>query len=94
MDVLYPPPNRPGGVPSSSGSPLSPTISDSFCFSNDQVCDEESISRLLERSASAKAERVFFRRGNDRVEVKTLLREDVAGKFGFEPRPRDGGNDA
>jgi hypothetical protein len=69
------------------------TISDSFCFSDDVICDEESILRLLEGSAVAKARRVFLNRGGKRVEVKTVLRDDVAGKFGFQPRPREGGND-
>lgn len=66
---------------------------DSFCFSDDGACDEESISRLIEGSACAREKRIFFKQGGGRVEVKTLLREDVAEKFGFVPQPRDGGID-
>lgn len=69
-------------------------ISDSFCFSDGEVCDAESISSLIDDSASTKARRIFFKQGNKRVEVKTLLRREVAGKFGFEPQPRDEADDA
>lgn len=69
-------------------------ISNDLCFSDDAACDEESISRLVEGGALAKTEPIFLKWSDERIEVKPVLRERVAGQFAFEPRPRAGDNDA
>jgi hypothetical protein len=69
-------------------------ISDCFRCSDETICDEENIMRLLDGNVAAPIERIFFRWGDKRVEMKTVLREQVAGKFAFEPQPRDGEKDA
>lgn len=69
-------------------------VSDDFRFADDTVCDEDSIARLIEGGGSARSERVFLEWGDGHFEVKTILRARVAGKFGFEPRPRAGDGDA
>jgi hypothetical protein len=69
------------------------TISNDFCHPDGSVCDDESISRLIHAGIGANAERIFFRWGDERIQVRTLLRERVAGKFAFQPRPRGGDND-
>ncbi len=62
--------------------------------SNDAICDEDSITRLIQASGTAERERIYLAWNDERIEVKTLLRDEVAGEFGFDPIPRardDGG---
>jgi hypothetical protein len=70
------------------------SISDDFRFSDDSACDDESISRLMDARVTAKSRRIFLKWGAERIQLKTLLRQRVAGKFGFDPRPRAGEDDA
>ncbi len=63
-------------------------MSDDFRFADDAICDEESIAGLIEGGVKSPASRVFLKWGDKRIEVKTLLKERVAGQFGFDPRPR------
>jgi hypothetical protein len=63
-------------------------ISDNFRFADDKVCDEESIAALIVARGAATRERIFFEWDGTRIEVETILRERVAGNFGFEPRPQ------
>lgn len=63
-------------------------ISDNFRFADDKVCDEESIAALIVARGAATRERIFLQWDGKRIEVEAILRERVAGNFGFEPRPR------
>jgi hypothetical protein len=69
-------------------------VSDDFRFADDTVCDGDSIARRIEGGGSARSECVFLEWGDGHFEVKTILRARVAGKFGFEPRPRADDDDA
>ena len=69
-------------------------MSDSFRFADGAICDEESIANLMRRSTAANSERIFLKWDGSRIEVKTILRDSVAGYFGFEPRPRAHADDA
>ncbi|GMQ75629.1 MAG: hypothetical protein BMS9Abin01_0883 [Gammaproteobacteria bacterium] len=56
--------------------------------------DQDSIARLIQAPITAKRDRVYLAWNDERFEVKTLLRNQVAGEFGFDPMPRardDGG---
>lgn len=67
-------------------------ISDDFRLAGDAPCDEESVARLI--AGGGAGERVFLKWGDERIELETIRRDDVAGKFGFQARPRAGGDDA
>lgn len=69
-------------------------ISDAFCLADGTLCNEKSISRLIEGGAGALTLRIYLNWRGERIEVKTLLREHVTREFGFEPRPRAGNVDA
>jgi hypothetical protein len=69
-------------------------ISDDFCIAGDGLCDDESIARLIEGGAAAQVERIFLKWSDERIELKTMQRDEVAGQFGFEPQPRAGDDDA
>jgi hypothetical protein len=68
-------------------------VSDEFRFADGTVCDEQSIARLIEHGGTARSERIYLEWGDQRIAVKAVLRERVAGKFGFEARPRAGDDD-
>ena len=53
-------------------------------------CDEDGIARLLGSPAEGSPESVYLAWDDARIEVGTLRRDDVPGKFGFEPAPRAG----
>ena len=69
-------------------------VSESFRFADGSACDEESVVNVMAGSAAVKSKRIFLEWGDNRIEVKTILRGSVAGNFGFEPRPRAHAEDA
>ena len=69
-------------------------VSNSFSLADDGPCDDESLARLLAGGSRAESERIFLNWGDERFELETVLRDDVAGKFRFDARPRAGGDDA
>ncbi len=66
---------------------------DDFHFADGALCDEESIARLVEGGVTSQTKRIFLEWGDVRIEVKSLLRNRVAGEFGFDPTPRAGDGD-
>jgi hypothetical protein len=69
-------------------------ISNSFCLGDGVACDDENLARLIAGVGHGARERIFLSWGDQRIELQTVLRDDVAGKFGFDARPRAGGDDA
>jgi len=63
-------------------------VSDDLRFADDAICDEGCIADLIEGGVLSATRRIFFKWGNERIELKTLLRARVAEQFGFDPRPR------
>ena len=52
------------------------------------LSDEDDIARLVQAPIGAQRHRVYLAWNDERFEVKTLLRDRVAGEFGFDPMPR------
>ena len=69
------------------------SMSDDFRFADDAICDEESIAGLIEGGVVLPPRSIFLKWSGERIEIKTILRERVAGEFGFDPRPRAAGGD-
>lgn len=63
-------------------------MSENLRHSDGAACDEHSVARLIQASGSARSRPICLAWNNKPMEVKLLLRDRVAGKFGFEPRPR------
>jgi hypothetical protein len=69
-------------------------VSDGFRFADGRVCDEDTIGDLMKGGAGAGSEGIFLEWQGDRIEVGAILRDRVAGDFGFKPRPRAHADDA
>ena len=52
------------------------------------ACDEHSIERLIQVSDSARSRRICLVWNNKPIDVKLLRRDQVAGEFGFDPKPQ------
>ncbi len=63
-------------------------MSEKLRQSGGAACDEHSVARLIQASGSTQSRRICLAWNNKRIEVKLLLRDRVAGEFGFDPRPR------
>lgn len=63
------------------------SVADDLRYADGSVCEEEGVSRLIEGMA-ADDDRVFLAWQDRLIEIETILRERVAGEFGFEPHPR------
>lgn len=68
-------------------------ISDALRLADGRPCTEEDISRLIEAGPCKRREPVYLEWRGERIEVETLLREQVGKEFGFEPRPRADASD-
>jgi hypothetical protein len=69
-------------------------MSEYLRLSDNALSDEDSIARLIQAAETAERERVYLAWNDERFEIKTLLRNEVATEFGFNPMPRardDGG---
>ena len=64
------------------------SMSDHLRHSDGAACDEHSIERLIQASGSARSRRICLVWNNKPIDVKLLRRDQVAGVFGFDPRPR------
>ncbi len=64
------------------------SMSENLRHSDGAACDEHSVARLIQASGSARSRRICLAWDNKPIEVELLLRDQVAGKFGFDPRPR------
>ncbi len=63
-------------------------MSEYLRLSNDATCDEDSIARLIQASDSAQRQRIVLAWNDERIDLKMLVRDEVAGEFGFDPMPR------
>ena len=63
-------------------------MSENLRHSDGAACDEHSVARLVQASGDAQSRSICLAWNNKRIEVKLLLRDRVAGEFGFDPRPR------
>ena len=52
------------------------------------ICDEDDLARLIGSSDGGAPEGIHLAWEGARIAVGCLRREDVAGRFGFEPTPR------
>lgn len=85
-----------GGVGLVCDRDLEP-LSERLASADGTPCDEDALARLIGSSGGEGAERIYLAWDDAPIEVGTLRRDDVPGKFGFEPTPRaenDGGEDA
>ena len=57
-------------------------------LSDGAASDEARIARLIRAPITAEQDRVYLVWNDERFEVKRLLRNEAAGTFGFEPKPR------
>ena len=64
------------------------SMSDHLRHSDGRACDAHSIEGLIHASGGAKSRRICLVWKNKSIDVKLLPRGQVAGEFGFDPRPR------
>jgi len=65
-------------------------MSDNLRLSDGAACDEECIARLIQAPETTRSGHIHLAWNDKRIEVKTLLRDEIAGKFAFDPVPRAG----
>ena len=76
-----------GGVGLLCDRDLEP-VSERLAHADGAPGEEDAIARLIGASGGVESERVYLAWDDARIEVGTLRRDEVPGRFGFEPKPR------
>ena len=63
-------------------------MSENLSLADGRACDEDSIVHLIQASSIAQSRRIYLAWNDERIEVRTLLRDKVAQQFAFDPVPR------
>ena len=70
------------------------SVCEDFCLSGGADCDDQHLARLMAGYPAGQRERIFLNFNDERIELETILRDQVCTRFEFDPRPRAGDSDA